>query len=148
MIELGFPAGLFALDTCIKHYVDRKFSFDRQRYLFGKHILVHKYYNKGAMLNLLEDFPKVMRGIHAGVFAVVAGIYVLFSRQKGNVGLKISLGLLAGGGASNLLDRLAKGHVVDYFSFVTPFKRFNQIVFNLSDIFIFAGTALSCIFWR
>ena len=146
MIELGICPVIFALDTFVKHYVDKNFPFDRKEYVFGKRIFVHKYYNKGAVLNFLADSPKVMRGIHAGVFAVIAGSYLFLFRQKGNVGLKVSMGMLAGGGASNLLDRVKKGHVVDYFSFVTPWRRLNQVVFNISDMFIFAGAALACIF--
>ena len=139
MIALVLPAGICAADTCIKRYIDKDFSFDREKYLFGKRILIHKYYNKGAVLNFLADSPKVIRGIHAGIFVLVAGMYVFQLKNKGNTGLKISLGLLAGGGASNLFDRMKKGHVVDYFSFLTPFKKFNEIVFNLSDIAIFIG---------
>lgn len=146
MIALGIPAGIFAIDTCIKRYIDKNFSFDREKYLFGKRILIQKYYNKGAVLNFLADFPKVMRGIHAGIFAVVAGMYVVLLKNKGNTGLKLALGLLAGGGASNLFDRIKKGHVVDYFSFVTPFRKFNEIVFNLSDIAIFIGAVLAVFF--
>lgn len=146
MIELGVPAGIFAADTCIKHYIDKNFSFDRKKYIFGKRILIHKYYNKGAVLNFLADFPKVMGGIHAGMFVFVTGIYFFLFKSKGDAGLKISLGLLVGGGASNLLDRMKKGHVVDYFSFVTPFRKFNQIVFNLSDIAIFIGAVFACVF--
>lgn len=146
MIEFGICPLIFTLDTFVKEYVDKNFPFDRKAYLFGKRILVHKYYNKGAVLNFLADSPRLMRGIHAGALAVIAGSYLLLFRQKGNTALKVSMGMLAGGGAGNLFDRVAKGHVVDYFSFVTPFKRLNQVVFNLSDLFIFAGAALTCIF--
>lgn len=146
MIELGICPVIFTLDTFVKDYVDKKFPFDRKKYLFGKRILVHKYYNKGAVLNFLAGFPKVMRGIHAGVFAVIIGSYLLLFRQKGNIALKVSMGMLAGGGASNLFDRVKKGHVVDYFSFVTPWKKLNKVVFNISDLFIFMGAALTCVF--
>ncbi|MCM1258973.1 MAG: signal peptidase II [Roseburia sp.] len=145
-MEFGICPIIFTLDTFVKDYVDKNYPFDRKKYLFGKRILIRKYYNKGAVLNFLAGSPKVMRGIHTGVFAVIAGSYLLLFRQKGNIALKISMGMLAGGGASNLFDRVAKGHVVDYFSFVTPWKRLNKIVFNLSDLFIFMGTALTCVF--
>ena len=41
MIALVLPAGIFAADTCIKRYIDKDFSFDREKYLFGKRILIH-----------------------------------------------------------------------------------------------------------
>ncbi|MDE6887595.1 MAG: signal peptidase II, partial [Eubacterium sp.] len=52
---------------------------------------------------------------------------------------------LAGGGLSNLYDRLRKGYVVDYFSFGTGPKWFRRLVFNLADFFVFAGVLLCMI---
>jgi len=52
----------------------------------------------------------------------------------------LGLSLLLGGGGSNLYDRITKGYVVDYFSFRTPWRWLNRIVFNISDFCIFFGS--------
>ena len=56
------------------------------------------------------------------------------------VALFAALTLVLAGGASNLYDRLKRGYVVDYFSI--QWKKLKKVVFNLGDIFIFAGSAL------
>lgn len=144
-LAAAFPGAVFALDMVIKHDIDKNFPMGRKKRVLGNRVLIHKYYNKGAALNILEDFPGVLRGIHVGIFSCLAGVYVLLLGQRGKTLLKFSLGMVLGGGASNLLDRLTKGYVVDYFSFETPWERVNQIVFNISDLFIFLGTALGCL---
>lgn len=55
---------------------------------------------------------------------------------------KTGLSFLAGGGLSNLHDRLVKGHVVDYVSFGFGPKRFQKLVFNMADFFVFAGVVI------
>lgn len=59
-------------------------------------------------------------------------------RQK-NVFLIFSLSLITAGALSNLLDRLCYGYVIDFLSF------FDYSIFNLSDVFIVAGVALSIV---
>ena len=49
---------------------------------------------------------------------------------------------LTGGALSNLYDRCRKGYVVDYIRFHTPWKRLNDLVFNLADFFIMIGAVL------
>ena len=48
--------------------------------------------------------------------------------------------LTLAGGVSNLYDRMKRGYVVDYFSF--QWKALKTVVFNLGDLFIFAGAFL------
>ncbi len=138
----GIPLSIFTMDTIVKHYVDKHFPMGKKKWFFGKKVLIHKYYNTGAAFDFLADSPRLIRGIHAGIFAIVFIFYTILSCHKGNEALRISAGMMLGGGASNLSDRLVKGHVVDYVSFGTPFKRFNKIVFNISDFFIFLGAFL------
>lgn len=41
---------------------------------------------------------------------------------------------------------LRQGFVVDYFSFRVPLEKLRRIVFNLSDLFIFAGAGLMIVY--
>ena len=53
---------------------------------------------------------------------------------------KIALTFAIGGALSNLYDRMVRGYVIDYFSI--QWKKLTKVVFNLGDLFIFAGAVL------
>ena len=74
------------------------------------------------------------------LLSAVAGAWAYVIGKKGRVLEKTALTLVLAGGASNLYDRLKRGYVVDYFSI--QWKKLKKVVFNLGDIFIFAGSAL------
>ena len=57
--------------------------------------------------------------------------------EKGNYLTKTGLALIAGGGLSNLYDRMKRGYVVDYFTI--NYRKLRKVIFNLADICIFAG---------
>ena len=50
----------------------------------------------------------------------------------------VAAGLVLGGGASNLWERLERGRVCDYLRFPGPLGRY---VYNLADLAVFAGAA-------
>ena len=58
--------------------------------------------------------------------------------------LVLSLGCVAGGGAGNMIDRLAMGSVTDFLA--TSFMDFP--VFNVADIFVTCGVAVSMLLSR
>ena len=73
------------------------------------------------------------------VLSVIAIVWMLvyFARPGGRSPLlPVALGLLTGGAASNLFDRLTQGHVTDFIEF----PRFP--VFNLADAAITVGVVL------
>ncbi len=53
---------------------------------------------------------------------------------------KTGLAILLGGAVSNLYDRYVRRYVVDYFSF--QFGWLKKVVFNLGDLFVFAGSGI------
>ena len=57
--------------------------------------------------------------------------------------LKLGLSLLLGGAFSNTYDRFTREYVVDYFSFCSPWKGLNRIVFNISDFCIIIGSLIA-----
>ncbi len=75
-----------------------------------------------------------------GTAAVIGGLIIQFVRELKNGGsriTKVGYALLIGGGLNNLADRKQKGYVTDYFSFNVKWQKFSNLVFNLSDMFIF-----------
>lgn len=148
MIFLFIAADIFLLDFGIKHYVDTHRKLNEETKILKDKIIIRKYYNNGAALNLLAKRPKVMCGIQTILMAAVSGCFVHFLRLKGHNGIKMALSFLVGGGLSNLFDRYTRHHVVDYFSFGSRWKKLRNVIFNISDLFIFLGAALLILFHR
>lgn len=109
----------------------------------GGRLILEKYYNDGAALNLLAQKPRIMRLIHTIVLIIAGTFFYFYMRTSGKELSKTGLALLLGGGASNLTDRYTKGHVVDYFRINLGPKRLKRIIFNISDFCIFIGALLT-----
>lgn len=142
MLYLMIVASIFLAECCVKKHMDRVRTLQEQRPLAGGRIIMKKYYNTGAAGNLLSSRPRLMLCIHGAVLCTVfAGLCRLLHRPDAGM-IKLGLAFTSGGGLSNLYDRLAKGHVVDYISFGFGPKRFRRLVFNIADFFVFAGVIL------
>lgn len=146
MIYILIAAAVFALDFCLKRKIDRERKPGEESLVLKDRIIIRKYYNKGAMLEFLAKWPRLVRVFGGVILTVICVLFLCLLREKGRRGLKLGLALVLGGGACNLYDRLTKGHVVDYFSFKSRFPRLQRVIFNLSDIFIFLGTLLLVLF--
>ena len=70
--------------------------------------------------------------------AIVAITVMLYFWRSRHVLLTVSLSMILGGGIGNMIDRILRGYVVDFFSFVL----IDFPVFNVADIFITVSTAL------
>lgn len=99
-------------------------------------------YNKGAIFGTLHGAPDWLR---IGLFTL-AGVAALwyFGREflaDATPKLeRVALGLILGGAAGNGLDRLLRGHVVDFLDFV--FKGWHYWTFNIADSCIVVGGIL------
>lgn len=145
MIYLILTVGIFLLDFFLKRHIDSKYARKVQHPRLNGRIILEKYYNKGAALNLLAKRPLIMRALHTAILVVVGIAYYLALKVSGRPLTKTGLAFLMGGGASNLFDRYTKGHVVDYFRINIGSKRLRRIIFNISDFFVFIGALLAAI---
>lgn len=98
--------------------------------------------NPGAFLSLGADWPPAVR---AAVFGVgngllLVGLVVIAVRGRWATRAQFGLALFAAGGASNLLDRLAYGTVVDFMNVGVGSLRTG--IFNVADVAITIGAAL------
>lgn len=136
---------IFLSECFVKKHMDRVCSQKEQRPAAGGRIILKKYYNTGAAGNMLSSRPRLMLCIHGAVLGTVfAGLCRILHRQDTGF-LKLGLAFASGGGLSNLYDRLAKGHVVDYFSFGFGPRRLRRMVFNIADFFVFTGAVLCAV---
>ena len=100
-------------------------------------------YNPGAFLSVGAGLPPALRSALFGVvvpaLVVVASILFLRGPGLGAWGL-VALGLLAGGGLANGLDRmLHQGFVTDFVSLGVGDLRTG--IFNVADVAVIAGVA-------
>lgn len=145
MIWTGIGAGVFLLDNRIKAWVEKNLKDDLVKEVAKDHILLRKFHNRGMALGAGENYPEVVKGGTALLWAVLAVCYLRLLSGKESVLVKLGGALALGGGACNLVDRLRRGYVTDYFSFNVPWKKLRGIVFNLSDLFIAIGAILAAI---
>lgn len=95
--------------------------------------------NTGAAFSLGEGAGWVFGLIAVAVVAAVA-VYVWRSDTMPTY-LVVTLGLVAGGGIGNLIDRVSRGWVCDFLA--TSFIDFP--VFNVADIFVCCGVAATVV---
>lgn len=106
-------------------------------------ILIRKYHNKGAMLNLGQGRSRTVAAVSVLLSAVMAAVFLCSLGQRGNGLLRAGLSLLLGGAFSNTYDRLRRQYVVDYLTFDIGWKPLRRVVFNLSDFCIMIGALLA-----
>lgn len=143
MIYVGIAALVFALDWYLKIRAEKNLKEDTVREVAGDHILLRKLHNRGMAFHFLQEKP---RAVLYGTAAAAAGVCLYFLhllRKSGNVLQKLGCALAVGGGLNNLADRKKRGYVTDYFSFNVKWEKLKKLVFNLSDLFIFLGLALT-----
>lgn len=100
--------------------------------------------NTGINFGLFDDGSDLMRWVLIGfsLFVVIA-VFIWISRKQSSRLMQISAGLLIGGALGNVADRIMYGYVVDFIN-MSCCGISNPFVFNIADVFIFAG-ALSLI---
>ena len=144
---------LWAGDSWIKHQIDKDDFIGRKPLADGK-IIVKRYHNRGAMMNIGDNHQYFIALLSLVFSAFVTGVFAATLGRKGKGILKIGLALILGGAYSNTYDRVRRKYVVDYFSFHLINgenssrllgklnDRFSSIVFNLGDFGIIIGAML------
>jgi signal peptidase II len=95
---------------------------------------IHHVQNSGIAFGLFAGATPLVTALTA---LAVGWMLVFFARSGSrHPVLPVALGLLIGGSASNLVDRIRLGHVTDFLDF-----RYWP-AFNLADTFICVGVAI------
>jgi len=92
--------------------------------------------NPGAAFGMLVDKRWLFIAVTLATLAII--VYVARRESGQSVWLAIALGLVAGGAAGNLVDRVREGLVIDFLDFrgIWPY------VFNVADSAIVVGVAV------
>lgn len=136
---------IFVADQITKYLVLRYLGFQEERVLVpGFFKLVH-WGNTGAAWSLFRH----NNGILAGVSAMAMAALWIFRRhfEAHRLWGQMALGLLFGGIAGNLLDRLlpSRNHVIDFIRFYLEPRGGGEVgfpAFNLADTAICTGVGL------
>ena len=97
--------------------------------------------NDGAAFSIGSGRPLFFAALTAVV--VLGMIYAVMREKNLPYPLIAILGLVAGGGIGNGLERVAHGSVTDCLA--TTFMNF--AIFNVADIFVTCGIIAACIYW-
>ena len=117
---------LTALDQLVKHLISTNFQVGQTRKIIDGVFQLNYVQNRGAAW-----------GSFSGkIVFLLAAIYVYIrlagNQEKKYTPLRISLVFLISGAVGNMIDRVARGYVVDMFDFCL----INFPVFNVADIFV------------
>ncbi len=96
--------------------------------------------NKGAAFGIFSDNRWIFMVF--STIAIIAMVYFLATLKKQSLIYIVSLSFLVGGGIGNMIDRIARGYVIDFFKFL--FVKF--AVFNVADCFVTVGAVLLAIY--
>jgi signal peptidase II len=113
---------------------DRSYLSDTVRLTYAE--------NTGAFLGLGADLPPVARTLlfTVGTGAMLLAVAVVAFRSRWAPGSRIGAALFLAGGASNWIDRVIHGSVVDFLNVgIGPVR---TGVFNVADVAIMLGACL------
>lgn len=135
-------AVLICVDMGIKQYIEDFFEKGEERNTKVSKVVFRKVYNKGFVLDLLEEYPKIIR-----ISSIVTGAVIAFYDgwlvlQKGKWLRKFGMTFMTAGAVSNIYDRLARGKVIDYIGFKSKNSFLSKITANLADFYVAAGALL------
>ena len=94
--------------------------------------------NRGIAFGLFSGGRIFFIGTTVLVLVLLAVLFIKTPKVKRSRWLKYGLSLVYGGAVGNLLERVAKGYVVDFLDF----RLIHFPVFNVADIAICVGVAL------
>lgn len=126
-------AAAIVSDQATKHIVSSQLALDDRIHVLGP-FSIHHVQNSGIAFGLFAGATPLVTALTA---LAVGWMLVFFARSGArHPVLPIALGLLIGGSASNLVDRVLLGHVTDFLDF-----RYWP-AFNLADTFIVVGVGI------
>ena len=134
-------ASALLLDQLTKLFIRNNFQLNESFPIIKNIFHITHVANTGSAFGLFRDFNLILTVISA--IAVFVILYNIRNIGNKDIVLQVLAGMLLGGVAGNLIDRLAYGYVTDFIDFrIWP-------VFNAADSFITISiVGLIIYFWR
>jgi signal peptidase II len=135
--------GVYVLDQLTKLSVLTYLGFAEEKEIMPGFFRFVHWHNTGAAWSMFHGYNKVL------AIVAIAALAVLFLTRHHfdihRVGGQLSLGLIFGGIAGNLTDRLRVGHVIDFLYFYVNRRGGGESgfpAFNVADSAICVGVGL------
>lgn len=134
MIYIATAVITLILDQITKGMILAGFSLHESRIIIENILHITYVTNQGGAFSLFSGYP--MFFVILSFILIAVGLIAIVRISKQNAITQISLGLLLGGTAGNLIDRLRFGAVIDFIDFrIWP-------TFNVADMAICAGVGI------
>lgn len=133
---------VLALDQLSKLYVSSHLLMFQEVAVIRGWLDITYTLNPGAAFSLFATMPPGFRGVFFIALSLIAIVVliVLLARRSTPVDSAIAFALILGGTIGNLIDRIARGEVIDFIYF--HHKSFSYPVFNVADSAITIGVAI------
>jgi len=138
---LWLAAAIVAVDQLSKLAILRSFSFGERLAVVPGLFDLTLVYNRGAAFSFLAGASGWQRWFFTGL-GVAAAIFIvwLLARHGSQRLFAFALALILGGAIGNVIDRIARGQVVDFV--LLHWQRFYWPAFNVADSAITVGAVL------
>lgn len=131
----------FATDQVSKLYVMRGLGMQvgDEIEIFAPFLVFVFGWNPGINFGLFSDYPDVMRWVLTALAIGISGVLIWWAqRALSRTVTFVASGLIVGGALGNALDRIVYGAVADFLN-MSCCGINNPFIFNVADIWIFAG---------
>lgn len=140
ILGLAIVLVVILIDQLTKGYINRNFDYSRKVVVIEDFFNIVHVRNTGAAWSILQNNKVILIGVNSIILILTA----IFMLRSVNTTLTISLALIIGGGLGNLIDRIFRGSVIDFFEF--KIFGYNFPVFNVADMCVVSGSILLAIF--
>lgn len=137
MVYIILVAILIALDQVSKYIIDKNFFEGDTLGVITDFFHITYVKNRGIAFGMFQGKLDIISV--ATVIAIIAIIYYLYKdRNKMPILEKIGFNFILAGAIGNMIDRVARGFVID----MIDFRGIWAFVFNLADVWINIGVLL------
>lgn len=138
---LWLAAAIVVVDQVSKFAILRSFSFGERLAVVPGLFDLTLVYNRGAAFSFLAGASGWQRWFFTGL-GVAAAIFIvwLLARHGTQRLFSFALALILGGAIGNVIDRVARGQVVDFL--LVYWQRWHWPAFNVADSAITVGAVL------
>ena len=95
--------------------------------------------NRGVSFGLFNNSDAMNTAVFTVLAAIIVVALLVWLRRAANPLIRLALGLIIGGALGNVIDRLARGAVVDFLDF--HLGTWHWFAFNVADAAICLGVA-------
>jgi len=133
---------IFFLDKLTKHFISTSFYLGESKNIIGNFFKITYIENEGIAFGLLSDWRHTYKSLILFIISVIALIIIfkIYKESKKRIIEQISFGLILGGAAGNIWDRVVYRRVVDFLNF--GIGNYRWPFFNIADSAITIGVII------